>query len=79
MYEHLNERCLRGVGCQVCMQISRDFNEHDSETTGSERAQQEHEICIHTTDRQSAAVPLFGGWRIVFLTGLIVYDFMKDL
>ena len=34
-------------GLFVCMQTSRDFSEHDSETTGSERAQEEHEIYIY--------------------------------
>ena len=38
----------------VYRQISRDFTEHDFETTGSKRAQEEQEICRYTP----------GGWEI---------------
>ena len=49
-------------GLFVCMQTSRDFSEHDSETTGSERAQQEHEDYVYTRRphaRLSVSAPQF--------------------
>ena len=39
------------------IEASRDFSEHDSETTGSERAQQEHGGYTYTGDRPMYELP----------------------
>ena len=64
------------VRSQVCIENFRDFTEHDSETTGSERAQEETEVYIHTIAIPIRSVPTL---HCFIFTVYIIPDFPQKI